>query len=371
MTGGSQSDLDPSVALRVFSVLEVHRRILENLGKSDLAASARTCRTWVDLALDILWEELESFHPIMALLGPISLHQGGWEWDHGFPSGNWTRFESYAKRIRSLSYSSQRYDDESQEFIIEGMSPGVPTQLLHYTASNRGQYILPQIRRIRWYCHRDSQLRMIVPFISPKVEDIRLEAGHEVSSSEVERSFRAFQAILPPRIAVLHFFQRGYRLDQLRRAVEALLEPQVRLQELRLPCYPMGPALFKPHLRVLESDLYVVTGINMEQLLSHLADTCPLLEDLRIMFWEGSNIKFQVVRPLLRCSALRRLDLEYSKTFDLDTKDIREMGSAWRELEVLHVASRLFLSKTAQARPLPRYKTYPRPSSSICPLPQS
>lgn len=189
---------------------------------------------------------------------------------------------------------------------------------------------------------------MIVPFISPKVEDIRLEAGHEVSSSEVERSFRAFQAILPPRIAVLHFFQRGYRLDQLRRAVEALLEPQVRLQELRLPCYPMGPALFKPHLRVLESDLYVVTGINMEQLLSHLADTCPLLEDLRIMFWEGSNIKFQVVRPLLRCSALRRLDLEYSKTFDLDTKDIREMGSAWRELEVLHVASRReYTSSTA------------------------
>lgn len=103
MTGGSQSDLgeiifafssrtttsmpillDPSVALRVFSVLEVHRRILENLGKSDLAASARTCRTWVDLALDILWEELESFHPIMALLGPISLHQGGWV-RHSFP----------------------------------------------------------------------------------------------------------------------------------------------------------------------------------------------------------------------------------------------------------------------------------------------
>lgn len=59
------------MALRVFSILEVHRRILENVGKSDLAAAARVCRTWVDLALDILWEELESVHPVMALLGPM------------------------------------------------------------------------------------------------------------------------------------------------------------------------------------------------------------------------------------------------------------------------------------------------------------
>lgn len=52
--------------------------ILRNLGTPELAAAARVCRTWTDVALDMLWEELDSVYPIMALLGPISKIKDKW-----------------------------------------------------------------------------------------------------------------------------------------------------------------------------------------------------------------------------------------------------------------------------------------------------
>lgn len=60
------------------SISEVLRYIFKYLDNADRATAACVCHTWVEVALDILWENLESAHPIMALLGPISFHEDGW-----------------------------------------------------------------------------------------------------------------------------------------------------------------------------------------------------------------------------------------------------------------------------------------------------
>ncbi|KIO31760.1 hypothetical protein M407DRAFT_19269 [Tulasnella calospora MUT 4182] len=327
----------PREAHRVLSIIEVLIQILRSLRKPDLAAAALVCRTWSDVALDLLWEELESVHPIMALLGPISQQVGGWDWDHGFPSGDWARFASYVKRVRSLSYGSASERDGNSDQI----SYHAPAKWHSYVSSNDERYLLPQIRKIDWNCFNYSQLEMIFPFVSPKIKDIRIRTRWGVSSTVLDRFLRALRRLPTSGVRVLHFKHDIVPKDGVPEEMKYLLESMDDLEELRVPYHLMEPAMFKPsRLRVLEASHDLESGIDFNALLSQLADTCPLLENLRIMFLMDGNINFSVIRPLTRCPKLRSLDMEYHGTFDLNVAEIHEMGRAWRELEVLHIASR-------------------------------
>jgi len=58
--------------LRLFCDPEAMRKLLETImessnGKRSLSRFARTCKAFCDLALDILWRELDSFVPIIGL----------------------------------------------------------------------------------------------------------------------------------------------------------------------------------------------------------------------------------------------------------------------------------------------------------------
>ncbi|KIO16506.1 hypothetical protein M407DRAFT_33855 [Tulasnella calospora MUT 4182] len=352
MIESTHSGLEPRAAHRVLFIIEILMQVLRNLGKPELAAAALTCRTWTDVALDMLWEELESVCPIMALLGPISKHENGWDWDSGFPSGDWTRFSSYVKRVRSLSYCSA--DENGGIFFSGQMSSGVPARWLHYVASHSGQYLLPQIRKIDWNCCEDNELEMILPFLSSKIKDIRIRTWWDVSPTAMDRILKALRGVLPSGVRVFHFIPHGFRpTEGASEHMGPLIEPLNELQDLRVPYHLMAPAMFKPsQLRALEGGCDLESGINANALLSQLADTCPLLEDLRIMFWGGSNIDFSVIRPLIRCSKLRSLDMEYERAFDPSPAEIREMGRAWRELEALHIASRRVYNDPALGMPV-------------------
>lgn len=247
----------------------------------------------------------------MALLGPISDEMDdGWvyttllgahalvlmyvyqDWSHGFPSGDWARYTAYIQRIRSLSYHAVPYDGHS--ISGERLNYHVPAKLLYYTAANHGQYLLPRVRRIRWFCDDENQLQAVFHFISPTIEDIRLGSDVEVSPWVPDRLLRSLRAVLP-HVRVLHF--RAIPSDTICssrscEAVEALLESQDDLREIRLPYYPMVSAMFKHHLRVLEADLDCISGINLEDILSELADKCPHIEHLRIQFWGGQCFEF-------------------------------------------------------------------------------
>ncbi|KAG8921376.1 hypothetical protein FRC00_008744, partial [Tulasnella sp. 408] len=316
-------------------------QVLRNLEKPELAAAALVCRrTWTNLALDVLWEELESLRPIMAILGPVRRYRDGWDWDDGLPSGDWTRFTSYAKRVRSLSYCSG--DERDDRTFSDQISSHVPTRWLYYVALHQGRYLLPQIRTIDWGCNDNGQLEMVLPFLSPTTKDIRINTWGDVLPTGVDRILRALPNVLPSGVRVLSFIP--HNLEPEKGIPEELLSffgSLDELRELRVPHLDMEPAMFRSgRLRVLEASCNLESGIAINALLSQLADTCPLLEHLRIMFKRSNNINFRVIRPLIGCSKLRNLDIEYNKTFDLRKTEIHEMGWAWREMEVLHIASR-------------------------------
>ncbi|KAG8995823.1 hypothetical protein FRB90_000085 [Tulasnella sp. 427] len=315
---------------------EVLAQIFLNLEKWDLATAARVCRAWTDVALDLLWEHLEAVRPIMALLGT--------DWENS-PSGDWSRFQSYIKRIRSLSYFTKR-QTQDDAIITERIAIPALAELLRYTAVNGGQYLLPRLRKIDWSWDHDDQLRMIMLFISPQIKDIKLVPMAFVTPEGIVRALRSLGGVLHSGLRSFYIEpqQVSFGDGDSSTAIRRLLEKQDDLQELRVPFLPMNPFMFKPKLEVLDIQCPFESTIEIERLLSQLVQSCPLLINLQILLYAETNldptIDFQTIRPLLQCTRLQTLEVEWRGNFELNSKDICEMGDAWAELEILHLASR-------------------------------
>lgn len=244
MIDGTRSGLEPRETQRALFIVEILMRILRNLVKLELAAAARVCRTWTDVALDMLWEELESVHPIMALLGPITKTGDGWDWENGFPSGEWTRFTSYVKRLRSLSYCTT---GQPFQAAFHPICSHVPTRWIDYAASHHGQYLLPEIRKINWACYENDQLEMIPFFLSPTIKDVRIRTGWDVYPKAMDRLLKALRTALPSGVRVFQFMPQDMESgEETSEIIKSLVESLDELQEIRLPGQRMAPFMFKP-----------------------------------------------------------------------------------------------------------------------------
>ena len=60
---------------RVFTTLNILNDILEYTGETKLSAyaCARTCSKWKEPALDVLWGHMDSFMPLLCLLGQLAI----------------------------------------------------------------------------------------------------------------------------------------------------------------------------------------------------------------------------------------------------------------------------------------------------------
>ncbi|KIO21893.1 hypothetical protein M407DRAFT_28529 [Tulasnella calospora MUT 4182] len=313
---------------------------LLELDDASRAAAARVCQTWVEVALDVLWEDLKSPLPIMALLGPIKACEGAWDWNTGFPKGDWARFESYTRRVRSFAWD-RRLLNFPESVVARRLAPDVPAELLYYVAENHGAYLLPQNQRLRWRASTDLELQMILAFLSPTLKGVDIEAQGNVSSSATSRLLRTLYEVLPHDMVSLRLVRPQGRMgDEMEVELMSVISIRSNLQVLRIPACPMNTAMFIPNLRVLEAELDSAWNSGPDARLLHLSENCPLIEDLRILFPSNSMLTVESIRPLFRCSRLRSLDLEYPGAVDIQTKHIGEMGSAWRDLEALHISSR-------------------------------
>ncbi|KAG8913761.1 hypothetical protein FRC00_001664 [Tulasnella sp. 408] len=314
----------------VLSISEILVCIFRELGNGSRAAAARVCRTWVDVALDVLWEDLESPLPIMKLLGRTGYYGCGLDWETGSPNGDWTRFASYMRRVRAFSCDGGigiRRDE-------------VLAELLHYVAKNHGTYLLPQIRRLRWRVRTDDDVRTISPFLSPTLREVEIRLRWEVSSSATYRLLRTLHTVPLHNMAPLQFGHNGRTENEFEEELASTINIQSKLRVLRIPAFPIETPMLVPNLRVLQAKLDPAWNADPGAFFLQLSDKCPLIENLRIIFPSDSMLTVESIRPLLRYSKLWRLDLEYPGAVDMQDKHIEEMVSAWREMEVLHIAAR-------------------------------
>ncbi|KIO19298.1 hypothetical protein M407DRAFT_31044 [Tulasnella calospora MUT 4182] len=322
----------------VLSISEILIYIFRELDNASRAAAARVCQTWVEAALDVLWEDLESPLPIMALLGPIrDYYTRGWDWETGSPDGDWPRFASYTKRVRSFSYDGRLYSRGG--YTEYSIASNVPAKLLSYVATNHGAYLLPQNQRLRWRAFSEKSLQEIPSFLSPNIKGVDVEIKEQTSSA-IYQLLRTLQEVLPHDMVSLRFVPHNTMGDELEAEMTRAINFRSNLRVLRLPVFPMNTSMFIPNLRVLEAESDSAWNSDPGAILLHLSEKCPLIEDLRILFPGDSVLTAESVRPLFRCSNLRSLDLEYTGAVDIQDQHIREMGGAWRDLEALHISSR-------------------------------
>ncbi|KAJ7760899.1 hypothetical protein DFH07DRAFT_740456 [Mycena maculata] len=133
-------------------------------GRNDFAALARTCKTFQDLALDLLWSEQDTLDNILQCL-PAHL----WEVEPlrritgPIQRADWERPLEYAHRIRTLSlWSSNSFPNHE---VLEALSSGL---------ARPEDYWCTNLRNIAWFPGDDSLFPYIRLFLAPKITGARL-----------------------------------------------------------------------------------------------------------------------------------------------------------------------------------------------------
>jgi hypothetical protein len=65
-------DLPTEILLHIFTIIYENPQAWGSVDSATIAALARTCRTFKEPALDVLWEDIEGFKPLLLCL-PVGL----------------------------------------------------------------------------------------------------------------------------------------------------------------------------------------------------------------------------------------------------------------------------------------------------------
>ncbi|KAH7929962.1 hypothetical protein BV22DRAFT_93909 [Leucogyrophana mollusca] len=345
--------------------------------KKTLALLARTCRTFTDPALDVLYCELESLRPLIKCL-PRDL----WREDAGFLSfqgsmstESWDIFMGYSRRVRSLHH--RRDLDKSSQllemalfnafsspptlllfpnlrklnawsvdagFIRLCLSPGLVSFSLG--GFGRCEQIVPSLAAL---CPQLQRVELGVPG-APLAYDTLVKWAHLKHLSCGEITTEAFNYLARlPSLKTLDFW--------LPSAAPTVVGGQyafASLHALRIRSNTFSPsALFLPSMSgpLRKFSLHLVANKAapspdaIREVFESLSSGCTLDTLLQVRLdlnWNGdpplpgvSTLTLDIFKPLFSLRNLRTLSIISGCTFSLDDDDLECMALAWPQLEVL------------------------------------
>ncbi|KAG1869261.1 hypothetical protein C8R48DRAFT_631791 [Suillus tomentosus] len=98
---------------RVLFIPELLGIILSFVDEDDHVNNACVCKQWSEIALDIIWKEVDGLSRLLTLLRPYKI-TGRYNFFDGLPdSRDWTRFQRYANRVRILRFQQDTDIDYS------------------------------------------------------------------------------------------------------------------------------------------------------------------------------------------------------------------------------------------------------------------
>ncbi|KAI6031578.1 hypothetical protein BKA83DRAFT_393571 [Pisolithus microcarpus] len=140
-------------------------------GRRSISRLARTCKAICEPALDVLWRELDSLLPLIALF-PNNLLKRTRRPGLGLvkvPSAqDWDRLLEYGKRVRRITYS---------EMSSAAISPTVFATINDHSPV---PYILPNLQQLVWKVENTAALESSILFMNPELQSLVLEIGHRV-----------------------------------------------------------------------------------------------------------------------------------------------------------------------------------------------
>ncbi|KAJ7070763.1 hypothetical protein C8F01DRAFT_974917 [Mycena amicta] len=161
-----------SPALAVLQTPDVAQAILEAIrespnGRRGLSRLARTCRAWLDPALDVLWRELDSLAPLIGLFPPHLLKKTkrpGLGLVRTPVERDWNRVIKYGVRVLRVTYDEISNNVSATVFpIFEELRPRT--------------YLLPNLQQLTWKITSPENLDRAALFLSPELQSLVLDLG--------------------------------------------------------------------------------------------------------------------------------------------------------------------------------------------------
>ncbi|KAG2349271.1 hypothetical protein BDR05DRAFT_412918 [Suillus weaverae] len=136
--------------------------------RQTLARLARTCRTFSEHALDVLWAHIDTLSPVVAcLLKHVwSRHRRGLRLNGRVLISRWRGIEKYLTRVRALGKlerSVMYMGDISQE-------------LTHTLCSHPWPFLLPRLEKLFWSDSSHGSTHLLSNLLSPTLTELHLHA---------------------------------------------------------------------------------------------------------------------------------------------------------------------------------------------------
>ncbi|KAJ7926032.1 hypothetical protein B0H13DRAFT_2314132 [Mycena leptocephala] len=159
-------------AIAILDSPEATQKILEAIldstnGRRALSRLARTCRAWLDPALNVLWRELDSLAPVIGLFPPHLLkktRKPGLGLTAPPQEKDWEKILKYGGRILKITYDEISNNVSTSIFpIFEEFRPKT--------------YILPNLQHLTWRITSPDNLDRAALFLTSELQGFVLHLG--------------------------------------------------------------------------------------------------------------------------------------------------------------------------------------------------
>ncbi|KAG2146660.1 hypothetical protein DEU56DRAFT_785701 [Suillus clintonianus] len=170
------SEIQLSVFYWIF-VLDTSRG--KHVSQATLAALARTCRTFHDVALDVLWQQFGTIARAIQCMphdlwgGDSSRSQSGCihlKLHRNLTKDDWNIFHKYALRIRHISLANQ--DIRRRKTLMVDIDDEL---LVSLASMDPIQPLLPNLTYLEWLIYDEGDLRLISRIMTKSLTSLFLE----------------------------------------------------------------------------------------------------------------------------------------------------------------------------------------------------
>ncbi|KAF8553097.1 hypothetical protein OG21DRAFT_1414929, partial [Imleria badia] len=399
------SSVMDSPAHRILFIPELLDIIFNFLDREANVTNACVCKRWSEVALDVVWKEVDDLIHLLRLLKPISLHEETFEYT--LPEANdWSRFEKYASRVRSLKFRPTKYDIEICPLLDDVARTRTSLEILPNMHSLEWIYSSTALmERCKLFLHRrlrhlsvtaPSQLDPRPDFYTdlcaraPLLHTLSLSVHFPGEPIDVE--LRILLQNLPElkKIVLPEFHYTSTVIEQLSRANNIAVVDFSQdlklgygkptnvasfcpvLKEGAFPCLRelnlsariddldrFFRSSFAPtHLTMLYVNSYTEhTPTEVHAFLTTLSQQCLLLSKLNLQLYHkvlpsdlpaDQQLSYATIKPILTFPNLSSFELVHKYPLKITLEDIEDLASKWPHLKNLMLnAEPLFIHEAA------------------------
>ncbi|KAG9031055.1 hypothetical protein FRB95_003220 [Tulasnella sp. JGI-2019a] len=217
-----------STALKIPEIL---KEVMLLSKRPEHAMSARECRTWSAIAIDVLWRDLNSVFPLLELIAPL---EQGPENRLVFPNFikpvEWERFHSYVRRVRSFAYN------DTETHLTRNGYTGIISKTIFgdvYLINPTSGPLLPNASEVTWTANEATTAHLLLPFISSHTEGLSIELGPKCSAEAINNLLNHLRCRVSGVLDFKFFIHN--QVDDVTESLATCLGQMKALQRVTLP----------------------------------------------------------------------------------------------------------------------------------------